>query len=559
MNTVDIAIAVLGVISLLLSVAAVLLYRGKANSEKALRSELDGLNVKLNEAAKSVGQVEELNRTVQSVRSDLTSRESELHSVRTQVNSLTEELAAARTDAENARTAAAQQVEAVKESSRLALSREREASEQALAREKEACASLIKMEKDACADVLAAKDNELKAKDVQIENLKQFIEKANETLGTQFKTLSQDTLKDVSAQFEKAAKQVIEQNSEATSQNVKLHKQEIEKLLQPVGLTLEQLNQQVKDTNEKRGEAEAVLMDRIKEFAGANEKLANALSKPVIRGSFAETKLESLLEAAGLVRGENFELQVPIKDGDQTRIVDALVDMAQGKKLVIDSKNLLMPFVEYANAPIEEKPARLADFQKAFRNTVKALSIKDYAKHWEGIDAVIMFLPDEGMYMAAIETDRQLIATMFEQRVFTVSPVSLLPILKSVAYILGLEKQNRDTQTIVDAGRALYESLGVILGKVKALGDKLEDGIEAYNGVIASFEGNVLPKTRTLRQLGIQRGPAHKEIAVISPERREFKERTVRELPATTEAALLAEPATWNDGASDVDLGEASR
>lgn len=84
----------------------------------------------------------------------------------------------------------------------------------------------------------------------------------------------------MSARFAKAVKQVIEQNSETTTNSVKRHEQEIEKLLQPVGLTLEKLNQQVKDTNDKRGEAGAGLMGKIKEFAGANEKPANALNKP---------------------------------------------------------------------------------------------------------------------------------------------------------------------------------------------------------------------------------------------------------------------------------------
>lgn len=513
MNTAELTIiVVLAALSLILGVAAVLLLRGRQGLDASNRVEIELLNAKLQESAKGVGQLEQL-------KADKAALEGHIRSAQIEINRLTDELSAARTERDSVKSNADERIQT-----------EREACAQAIARERSAAAELVGKEKEACQAVLSAKDGELKTKDLQIQNLKEFIEKANEALGTQFKALSQQTLKDVSAQFERAAKQVIDQSSETTTQNVKLHKEQIEKLLQPVGLTLGELNKLVKDTNEKRGEAEAVLMDKIKDFAGANEKLANALNKPVIRGSFAEMKLESLLEAAGLVRGENFELQVQIRDGDQTRIVDALVDMAQGKKLVIDSKNLLLPYVEYANAAEEDKAARLADFQRAFRNTLKALSAKDYSKHWEGIDAIIMFLPDEGMYMAAIEADRQLIATMFEQRVFTVSPVSLLPILKTVAYILGLEKQNRDTQTIVDAGRALYESLGIILGKVKTLGDKLEDGVEAYNGVIASFEGNVLPKTRHLRQLGISRGADHKEIHLLETQRRDFKDRVVREL-----------------------------
>lgn len=516
MNTETIFIVVLGVTSLLLAVGLVALVRARSQSDQGYKAEVATLQTKVNDIAKFEGQVAELNRSLQAAREDKSSVEQALQTEQNRSRSLTDELATARTESQGAKDAATQQV-----------AQERDNCATAIHREKEACAALIKKEKEACAEVIAAKD-------VQIDRLAEFIDKANETLGTEFKALSQETLKDISAQFQRAAEAVIEQNSEKTVQDVRLHKQQIENLLQPMGQTLKRLDEQVKDTNEKRGEAEAVLMSKIQDFAGANEKLANALSKPVIRGSFAEVKLESLLEAAGLVRGENFELQVTVKDGDQTRIVDALVNMAQGKKLVIDSKNLLVPFVEYANAPDGEKVDRLADFQRAFRTTVKALGLKDYAKHWEGVDAVIMFLPDEGMYMAALETDRQLIATMFEHRVFVVSPVSLLPILKSVAYILGLEKQNRDTQEIVEAGRSLYESLGVILDKVKRLGGKLEDGVEAYNGVIASFEGNVLPKTRALRAIGIHRGAAHKDVAAIDPQFREFKGRVVKELAIAT-------------------------
>lgn len=530
MNTAGITIIVLGVIALLFAGAALFLLKAKAESESASRSNLDQLNEKLKESAKSEGQVKELSRQVGSLQADVKAKDQELGVARQEQNRLTRELAVAQTEADAAHASATQYVQ-----------QEKDACEATIQRLKTSYDELLQKEREACTKVIAAKDREIQAKDDQIENLKTFIEKANETLGNQFKAISQETLKDVSAQFEKAAKQVIDQNSESTAQKVLLHREQIEKLLQPVGHTLETLSQQVKDTNEKRGQAEAVLMSQIKDFAGANTKLANALNKPVIRGSFAETKLESLLEAAGLVKGENFELQSKVKEGEQIRIVDALVNMAQGKKLVIDSKNLLVPFVEYANAPEEEREAKLAEFQKAFRSTLRALSLKDYAKHWEGIDAVIMFLPDEGMYMAALESDRQLIATMFEHRVFTVSPISLLPILKSVSYILGLEKQNRDTQTIVDAGRNLYESLGVILAKVKTLGDRLEGGVEAYNEVIASFEGNVLPKTRTLRSLGIQKGHPHKEIVVIESPRRDFKSRVIQELGVPAEVLNLEE------------------
>jgi DNA recombination protein RmuC len=355
----------------------------------------------------------------------------------------------------------------------------------------------------------------------------------------QFVALSTDVLREANKELKTTAEEIIGAHAKTTKQDVALHKEQIEKLLQPVGNTLEKLEKQIESTNIKRAEAETELMTHIRSFASANEKLAVALNKPVIRGSWAETKLEMLLEAAGLVRDEDFELQVSFKDGDQTRIVDALVKMPQGKRLVIDSKNLMHAFVEYANADDgPERDALLALYRTAFRSTLKGLSIKDYSKHFEGIDAVIMFLPDEGMYMAAVESDRQLIASMYEHRVYAVSPISLLPILKSVSYILGLERQNKDMGAIVEAGRNLYASLGVLSSKVTTLGGKILDCANAYNGVIGSFEGNVLPKARELSKRGVKHGAEISDLAEIEPELREFKGRTEIEL----EKALASLP-----------------
>lgn len=490
MNTANITIIFLGSVSLLLTIVCWILFAAKHNSEQNSRILLGQLRDRLDGLMEIKGQYDAKVSEADNLREEKSRAEDDARRALKDLGDLSAKLATAEAEATAAR---------------------------------DAMRVAIEQEQQRTADILKAKDDE-------IVTLKEFFEQAKQSLGTEFKALSADTLKEVASQFEAAAKRVVEQNSEKTVQDVKLHKQQIENLIQPMEKTLKDLDQQVKLTNEKRQEAETVLMTQIREFAGSNERLANALNKPVIRGSFAEVKLESLLEAAGLVRGENFELQVQVKDGEQLRIVDALVNMAQGKKLVIDSKNLLKPYVEYANAAEEDQGRLLAEFQKAFRTTLKSLALKDYSKHWQGIDAVIMFLPDEGMYMAAIEADRQLIATMYEHRVFVVSPVSLLPILKSVAYVLGLEKQNKDTQQIVDLGKALYESLGVILGKVHTLGDKLEKGMTAYNEVVKSFEGNVLPKTRKFRELGVQRGAAHPELGYAAVERRDFKDRVIREL-----------------------------
>ena len=143
-----------------------------------------------------------------------------------------------------------------------------------------------------------------------------------------------------------------------------------------------------------------------------------------------------------------------------------------------------------------------------------------------------MFLPDEGMYYAALEADRQLIAKMTEQRVYVVSPTSLLPILKSVAYILGLERQNRNTQAVVDAGRILYSSLRELMEELRVLGTNLDRSTKNYNDVVKRFESQLVPRSRKLQKMRVNRGKPLPELNDVSTDVRHLAASTVAELGA---------------------------
>jgi DNA recombination protein RmuC len=412
---------------------------------------------------------------------------------------------------------------------------------------KEETVTILKEERSSLLATLGEREKALSEEREQFNTLK-------DQFKDQFAALSADALREANKELQKVAEQIIDTHAKATTKDVLLNKSEIGKMLAPVGQTLERLDKQIVDTNKERAKIEGDLMGQIQRFASSNEKLSNALNKPVIRGSWAETKLEILLEGAGLVRDVDFQLHVSVEDDEGTRIVDALVNMAQGKRLVIDSKNLMQHYVAYMNEEEESTRSELLEkFCAAFKTTLKGLSIKDYSKHWEGIDAVIMFLPDEGMYLTAVESDRQLVALMNEKRVYVVSPNAMLPILNSVAYILGLERLNRDTQKIADAGRNMYASLRVLRDLLETLGDRIEGGVKAYNAVLGSFEGNLLPKARELSKIGAKQGGEVKELPEIDPEIREFKLRTQIELDGIV-AALPAE----NGQADDEPSGSAT-
>jgi hypothetical protein len=213
-------------------------------------------------------------------------------------------------------------------------------------------------------DLVAAERNThkqiLDSKDEQIAKLNEFIEKARDVLKTEFKALSSDALLVASAQMIKTADQLIQKHGEKTSADVKLHHQQIETMLKPVEETIKRLDKHVEDSDLARARAETLLDDQMKRLAGASEALTNALRKPVVRGSWGEMTLENALENAGLESGIDFVLQHHTDDDDEGRKrTDAIINLPKGRKLIIDSKNLMESYIALANC---EDPGQKALF-----------------------------------------------------------------------------------------------------------------------------------------------------------------------------------------------------
>src|SRR5271168_1625503 len=234
----------------------------------------------------------------------------------------------------------------------------------------------------------------VKAKDEQIAKLNEFITKARDVLTTEFKALSADALKDASAQLVKTADGLIEKHGEKTTADVKLHQQHIETMLKPVEETIKRLDKHVEDSNLARTKAEALLDDQVKRLAGASESLTNALRKPVIRGSWGEMTLENALENAGLRAEIDYILQHRTDHEDGQRRTDAVINLPKGRKLIIDSKNLMDSYIALSNTEDEAQKTVLSDVHsRSLKNHIKALSSKEYWRRYEGLDCVILFIP----------------------------------------------------------------------------------------------------------------------------------------------------------------------
>lgn len=345
------------------------------------------------------------------------------------------------------------------------------------------------------------------AKDEQIAKLNEFVGHAREVLTTEFKALSADALKDASAQLVLTTDGMIERYGEKATADVKLHQQHIETMLKPVEETMKRLDQQVEASNLSRTRAEALLDEQVRRLAGASESLTNALRKPVVKGSWGEMTLENALENAGLQPEIDFILQHTTDAEDGRKRTDAIVNLPKGKKLIIDSKNLMESYIALASTDDEAQKSVFAEIHsKSLRAHIKALWGKEYWRRYDGLDCVILFIPHDGMYHAAIRDEAELIREACEKRVFISNPMTLIPLLKAISYVLDQERLNKSAEEISNVGAELYVEVARFAANMSTIGDRLKSTVKAYNEAIPGLDRFIVAKSRKLKQLGSGKG-----------------------------------------------------
>jgi DNA recombination protein RmuC len=474
--------------------------RQRENEAKLNAKESDArsneIAIQLRVAAEDKGRFQNEATRVEETRAIILERESELQSLHTRVEGLERDKTEALKDAEAA---------------------ERRATEM-VAKEQQTQAEIVK------------------AKDEQIAKLNDFIAQARGVLTTEFKAISADTLNDATAQLIRTADGIIEKHGERTDADVKLPKQHIETMLGPVEETIKRLDKHIEDSNMSRAKAETLLDEQMKRLAGASESLTNALRKPVVRGSWGEMTLENALESAGLQPDIDFVLQHTTDADDGRKRTDAIINLPKGRKLIIDSKNLMDSYIAIANTEDETQKSVLAEIHsKSLKAHIKALSAKEYWRRYEGLDCVILFIPHDGMYHAAIRDEAELIRDATEKRVFVSNPMTLIPLLKAVSYVLDQEKLNRSAEEISKVGADLYGEVTRFATNMSMIGDRLKSTVKAYNEAIPGLDRFIISKSRKLKQLGSAKGAEAELPEPIEVEPRAFSSQELKALSGSVE------------------------
>jgi DNA recombination protein RmuC len=320
------------------------------------------------------------------------------------------------------------------------------------------------------------------------------------------------TLKALSGELQREARDDLESRQRA-----------VERMLAPLKESLDKVTTGIHELETARSASQGALGAQLRDLVDAQSRLqaetanlASAMRSTGVRGRWGEIQLRRVVELTGMVSYSDFDEQRTLKTEGRILRPDLIVRLPGGRNVVVDAKVPFDAYIQASNtADADLRSGHLREHARAIRQHVSKLSAKAYWEPFEPTPGfVVLFIPAEPLFHAALEHDPSLIEDAARQGVVLATPATLIALLRSVAEGWRQERVAESARHIGELGQELYRRLGTMAGYFVKLRRGLETAVVSFNEAVGSLERSVLPAARRFTQLGV---PAKEEIPSLEP------------------------------------------
>ncbi|MGV4415362.1 DNA recombination protein RmuC [Chryseobacterium sp. T1] len=324
-------------------------------------------------------------------------------------------------------------------------------------------------------------------------------------------------------QFEKVANQILEEKTEKFTNMNQLN---LKNILEPFEKNINELKKTVNDTYDKEAKERFSLGEKVRELKDLNQQISDDAKKLTralkgeskTQGNWGEMILESILEKSGLIKNQEYFLEHQLRDEDNKALFsefsgkkmrpDAVIKYPDNRNVIIDSKVSLTAFIEM----VDEEDADVFKIKQqqhlaSVKNHINQLSQKAYDDYDKSLDFVMMFIPNEAAYIAAIQAEPHLWSYAYDKRILLLNPTNLITSLKLIEDLWKREYQNKNAMEIADRGAKLYDKFVGFVDNLEKIGKNIEIANNSYQDAykqLSTGKDNLVTQTLKLKDLGIK-------------------------------------------------------